>query len=758
MAILEEEESVTMDQGGIELDPVSNVPIKRLIDAPIPVGGVDNWLKTGRDLKFELNPVDNSGIAYISSNPNVDKSKKCFPEESKLYPFQLTDSMNDNSDEFFNFLKNCFKNFEELIKNKDYHNFLGQNKEVQFGVIIEEDIETKNARLEERQLILNGIMSRLSSDLDNLINQKSLKIEEQQDSEASHNLAQLVDIMHITNLIHAIYFSKPSEKIGLLTIWINKIEIEPSVEVLKEIMSFEKPYKNPLLWNYYIKKLVSRGLFQQAINTLKESKFEELEQNENDLFLVIEDLISILNSYQTQFGTENFEFIEWKQKCCEFRDNFVNVKVKETENLVIKDNIHELLVIMTGLQSAIIKNSTSWYECFVTKYLFELPSETLISQYLYTSLENFPINETVSDTWSQCCLDLIKGNYLNLIRKIENLDKSIVAYLSILLEAKGLYGDYDFILSMQEEFDNLGLNEAKESQTISELLLNDHALECLCHRDLTPVGIGILMCLNSAKSRLIISQYLPHYECKTNDDLEWCMSICAKLSLGSTASSVLKVNASKLFTQGNLFESLVLFAKSGDLKVLKDKCWLILENSLVKNASVKDDLINSLILSDKKFQDIDFPANLRQCLAPYALFLLFLQKKNKKIIKRENQDYYNKSLVSQEDFIKIIELIENFEDNFVDLIKQFKKKNPVNLTQKEKNLIIQFDDCQSLYEFAVCDETLSKISNSEKDWRLILLETLNDQHKKFPETLEELILLYRKCINRELSYAFLQQK
>lgn len=770
-----------MDPGNdsAEVDSVSQVPLTRVAGAPVPLGGLNQWLKEGRTLKFEVNPIDNSGHIFISDRDQVD-NKKLFVEESRLYGFEIPDSISDDSEEYNEYLKSCFKNFEELIKDLSFQEFMTEpdTNDNKIGVIVEKDSYQRFLQNQENQIVLNSTISKLITDLSSLI---EIKLSSQDTIEdPDYKLIQLEESINVLSLINALFFSTKDEILILLINWVNRADIEPDLEFTEEMLSVESPYQQTLFWTQFIKKLVTRGLFSQATNAISKSNYQLLEHEENDLFLIIEDLNILLANYDTvEFSIDNKKFVNWKQKCCELRDNFKNVTIEHKENISIKNLIYDILLILTGLQSSIIKSSTSWYECLLTQFLFMLPSDSLINQYLDISLSNFPLDEDNSLTWERSCVNCLNGNYLKVVKDLEILDKPTATYTSVLLEAKGLYNSYDFLLSGTDK-----------DESISKLLLNDHALECLCHQKLIPIGVGILINLDPLIARTIIAQYLPKFNCYTNDDLEWCMSICAKLKLHSTASTILKINGNKLFDRGQLYEGLDLFSKSGDLKILNDKCWLIFENSIVKSDTIADETINSLILSqDIDWEETQISDSMRQCLSPYAVFMLFLQAKEAndlvKLIsyilqllsfKYLPQKYFplilcqllpffqdlttsstninpsNTQIITEDNLISLLELINRFDLTFIQRYRRATKS--VKPSKDDQLVINQFEDSQDLYKLAISKEYKDQVQNKEHDWRFQLDLMYNDEFQ-FQETVEDLLLYIREKISTQIGWCFI---
>ncbi|GME80696.1 unnamed protein product [[Candida] boidinii] len=273
------------------------------------------------------------------------------------------------------------------------------------------------------------------------------------DDDDDETIFKYEEILYVLNLFSSIKFAHPIERIASLSSWVNRADIQPTNQLVDEILNQNKTipvFKNYKFWSLLIKKLILRGLFNEAISAIETSGFKDSLDPENSTFyLIITDLISILKSYDFIRFSENLElFIEWKKMCVLLRDNFWRIGNNSNDNntqdsgiLEILNQIYEILNILSGSSNYILDNSSTWYESLLSHYLYSMPSIDLIREYLLVSRNRFPPDQT--SIWENTCIDILEGNYLTVLTSLEYLDKPIATFLGVLLEAKGLLKPYD---------------------------------------------------------------------------------------------------------------------------------------------------------------------------------------------------------------------------------------------------------------------------------------------------------------------------
>lgn len=664
--------------------------------------------------------------------------------------------------------------YQDLIEyeNKHYTEFANENfkllQQLEDADLRFEDTEYEigvidNSKLAKLAVIedkINFTFLKIIENLETLINKSNSDNEEtMDDSQANYEL-----LLHILDCLYAHKFILNANlKPNYLCKWVNRFDPQPDRQLVQDVMMIPKPYLHPLFWNRLISKLICRGLMDQAVNAIKNSHYEELQENTESsvVYEVIEDLTNLLISYNTM-SLKN-QFANWKLSCCEFRDLFHTFKKKTSgSNLRLLDQIHDLLLILTGLPKTISNYSDSWYEIFACLSLYQVrDEEPLYKEYFEISTNEKPPSLITVDPYKnleKTFLNIFEGNYLHVLMQIDEIDSSTSSLVSRLLEIKKILSSYySTVLTT-------GL------RSISEYLLTKYAYQCLENHSLVPIGIGILLndhvMTDPKTNKAIIAEFLPNYHCKTNDDLEWSLTICAKLGLVTTANELYKIHGSKSLKEGYIYEALNMLVNgySADepldetttqneaIKGIHHIVWdIIFQDSLLNGRPVEDELINNIIEHKVKF---DIHPVIKQCLSPYGVLYEFF-KANKQILSESilAKDKISKLIhllefihlpkkfvplllgqffvfLSDEhylfqipDLIVIIELIDNFEDNLVNGV---------------------LDTCQELYEYAISMEI-----DDDSDWRKIL-----KKQSKIPENVQSLIRLLRNKIAHKIGQVY----
>ncbi|KAH3667152.1 hypothetical protein OGAPHI_002801 [Ogataea philodendri] len=581
----------------LDIDPQSQLPISRLPYDETPIAKSDlSWLKNGRTLQFSLDRSHDSGVLFLSSDQE-SKMDVQNDRERKLYPFDIPSNM-DTSEEYVQFLTTIYHTFEPLLTNQAYKHFSEDDEESNFGVLsqIQENIK-------EKKQTLQSIMSIVINSLKDLISTKSINDPNFQET----FIFNYEEILNVLNLLNAVYFSNEEERIALLSVWINRADIQPDDGLAEEVLSFENPYRNLLFWSSYVKKLLLRGLFKESLDALDQSNWKNLKTEDLNLFNIITDFKKLLETYDMlRFSADAKEFLIWKQSMVQLRERAASTSFVEAG---IAAEIQELLNITSASSSAILDAADTWYEALFAHYLYQLPSLELLDEYMQVSIDRHP-PETVQ-SWETMCIELLQGKMLSVITSIEMLDKSIATFTSVLMVSAGLLKGYLSVISF---------TEATLSATIDQML-EDLAFSYLTHRELFPIGIGILIMVNNSNSREVVSELLPRYQITNNDDFEWCLSICAKLKLRQTAVKIYLIQGSKLAAIGYLYEALYCYTEAGDYVKLTQLVWSIFEKLLV------GDLQDSTLTAKIRSNEILEPA-LRQAVSPLAVLDQFLQQKD----------------------------------------------------------------------------------------------------------------------------------
>ncbi|KAI0462576.1 hypothetical protein LJB42_004070 [Komagataella kurtzmanii] len=725
----DEDDNVNADS---DLDMKSEAfPIITMDDPPI--SSVQQFQELRRSLKITLNPLHGGeGMLFISQG-DEEVHLAPFEEETKLYPFTVETV--DDSKSYAQYVNQTYEQFKIILKDNQFKSFDGDD-DLDIGL---ENTITENKK--QRRLVLQRLFECLSKNLNDLVlNQLKSGMH---DSD-TYKYNELLDIL---NLLNALEFGDLTQTITLLIMWVNRAQVEPDEVLVENIMNEEKPYEHPLFWSYLISKLVKRGLFQVAVDVLNESKYQELQEIDGKLFLFIQDFQTLLSNYDTVgFATSSKSFLQWKQAACQLRDSYSDVDFKR---LGTSAQVFELVSLISGNHS--IDPSDSWYEVLLVNYLYSFPSKEFILEYMAIVSQNFNLPGQIETVWELACLDLLEMNYLRMLTRLEMLDTATSAFVSVLCEAQGLFKEY-ITLSDDDSF------------LISEYLLRNLIYSCLSNNPLLPTGIGLTITLNNENCRELVSEFLPRFECLTNDDLEWCLSICANLKLPDLSARICKIQGQNLKDKGLLLESLLLFSKSGDIPLVANTCWLIFENALLLGHSIGDKLLDSVISdqvnAEDKSDNVELSPVLRQCISPYAILcrvynylssgsnvrmgisllikLLrfpFLPPKFQPLLLAQFLPFLT-SNDSRKAFFNTQELVI-----IIELLNEYDSRLKHDVPDARKSSVLQAD---LLYQLAISGDY-----NKADDWR---------KTKRLPQTVLELLITLRKNIAIQLSYNFSQEK
>lgn len=599
----DENEDNELDQ---EVDEVSNVLLKRFDDAPIGHGGVQQWSETSRILKFKLNPNGIDGVGFISQDPTSDKQIKVFPQETKLYPATIPQF--DDSSLYTDYISSLYSIYEALGDERYY-------SVATIGLI------KKNAQREQTE-VLNKAMSLTIKELEIYIERKQA----QEDSDAS--IFELEECLFILNCLKAVYFAEDYEIPSFLSNWINRADPQPSLELSESVMNSKTPYQHPFFWKF-VNQLTLRGLYQNASEAVKHSGYQELSKSDINLYNLFIDAENLLANYPSQSSPDIFK--QWKKAAATASSN---ASIRNPKNSELTKSIRTLFSILSGNKSVILEASESWYEALVGLIYYHIPSAELLEEYFQDALQRHQPDRTV--VWEVASVDIFEGSFLQVLRSLSSFNTATAAYVSALCEAKGLLRSYsldeDESGKLSSTFASLLDQDLFSTRNVSEFLLHGHALDCLTIEALIPVGIGLLALSRNPTARSVIAEYLPKYNFKTNDDIEWALTICASLKLPQIAHVIFRIAAQRSLNNGLLLEALTLFARAGEIEFIKHHSWLIFENSLIRGGPIEDVIINAVVDDTIVIEDVDpetlkLPPVLHQLLAPYAILYQFWKLK-----------------------------------------------------------------------------------------------------------------------------------
>ncbi|KAI5950485.1 NUP85 [Candida theae] len=485
---------------------------------------------------------------------------------------------------------------------------------------------------------------------DSIVDHLTLDFVEQPRIDDSNSIVSKFNyLLVILECLRATCFSKDvRRRPDIIVKWVNLFDSQPSAELVDEVMtSNSQCYAHPLFWNTLLSKCICRGLFDQSVNILEHSYYQELEGAEDDLYHTIRDLQTLLLSYTAM--ADKGQFSQWKSSACEFRDSLSSVNISTTDTSknalyrIMLNQIYDVACILTGFARTIANYCENWYELYLAYSLFQIrDDETVYQEYFSQAIKERPplVDHHEYDDFDEltefCLLQILEGKFLKALEGIFDLDPATAAYASLLLEHKGYLDPY-YSTDISKNGTLVGMSHRKR---ISEYFLLNHAYNCLNIHPLVPVGIGILSnrLLNPSpkaqeRNKRTIAHFLPKYEIVDNDDQEWALTVCADLHLASTAKDIYYQAGLRALGQNNLYEALENFVNCYDpnkssgsyhkegLHQIQHIVWeIIFTDCLVCNKPIQDELINSIV--DQK---VDFVIHsiIQQCISPYAVLKQF---------------------------------------------------------------------------------------------------------------------------------------
>lgn len=607
--------------------------------------GISEGINQNSSLNISEDDSDSPDMAtkdiFIPRTAYIDPNE--WIKSSKILEFEFDQDRYDQSllekDEFtelyVQYSNNLYKILEELSTNDITRVNLESPKEEPIGLVTEStslDVQYKRKQ-DEVDIAFFKVIENLQ--------------EFKHQVPETDEVVELDVVLNILQCLGANYFyTDVNKKPELLVKWINTFDNKIAYELIDEVMyDTPQPYLHRSFWNVLIVNLLIRGLFEPASNLLESSRYEELAEKDRELFSIISDVHELISSY-TVFALKK-QFQEWKLRACEFRDLLGKRKDQvNEEHDTIFVQIFDVACIITGFKNTIEEYCNEWYEVYVASALFQVrDDEELYPIYFQNAVQAKPsfIPEDRDDRdTTQVTLasftDILEESFVKVLQTLHEFNPVTAATVSKFLELKGFFQSY-------YRSPPTTIQEVLDKKTFSEYFLIRQAYECLNIHDLVPVGIGLLLnediCTSQVsifENRKTISQFLPKFEYRTNDDLEWGLTICAKLNLTVTARELYYTQGLKSLDGGLLFEALNMFAKSydpanvEDLNVVSNDgfkkvhyiVWdLIFQDSLINNRPIQDELINNLV-DNKVDEGFEIHPIIRQCLSPYAvLFQLF---------------------------------------------------------------------------------------------------------------------------------------
>lgn len=406
-------------------------------------------------------------------------------------------------------------------------------------------------------------------------------------------------LLSLLECIEANHFSLASQKPELILDWINKYDPKPDDELMQRVMLNPAPHKHAE-FGRYLTQLCTRGMLDKAAACVEASKHEDP---------LLERFQNLLAAY-APMAAEG-DITTWKRRAKALRSGGAG----GLERLV-----NLLLRVFCGEKDAIVECTESWYEVFGCLALFDRRHK--YNEYLETALGEKGIDPTAE--LENAFWDVISEKHLKSILAVDTYDSATAAYVSKMYDDKKLFESYYADLAAE------ALTEApkRDVRLVSDYLLTRHAYECLETHQLVPVGVGLLLTpvISYFRRHLpkdIVGVFMPHYECFTNDDLEWAVAVCAKLQLAGTVTQLYVRQGERLLADGHIFEALNMFVKCEPpaMHKIHAVAWdMLFYNGLLGQAV--GDLVDDVV--HKRVDELFYvhPV-IRQCIAPYAVLMEF---------------------------------------------------------------------------------------------------------------------------------------
>lgn len=473
---------------------------------------------------------------------------------------------------------------------------------------------------------LNAAFSRVVESTDQYVEACSLVVDDA--TAADHR-----DLAALLDAVHAHLFSRGDpQRTDHIVRWINRYDPKPDNAVVDEVMyNTPVPYTHAKFWGY-IGDLVTRGMFAAAVLSLRASKYEERPER-----ALVEDLATLLDAYQGM--ALKGQFAQWKLAVVELRDSvgerardFGAQQKDETDNAPtgLVSAIHDLLRILSGLPKTIAAHTDAWYDMYAALALYQVRDASDADYALWFRLAVAEKGSDPALAVEQAFGDLMRGHYLRVVLALDRLDPPTAAYVCKLMEWRGCFADY---------YRDLAASGTITSRTVSDYLLTRHAYECFESHALVPVAAGLVVeVVKSADARAVLAQFLPHYVCFTNDDMEWALTLCTKLHLTETANAMYVRQGEQLLRQGHVYEALTMFVRSGSAAAMDHihtVAWDLFQDLLLNCTPVPDELLGNIV-ANRVDAAFEIHPVIRQCLAPYAVLAEYLADMQKPLLFAKN--------------------------------------------------------------------------------------------------------------------------
>lgn len=561
-----EDEQMEMETA---LDGFEVVPEVTLDGAPIPAGAVEAWSKT-RNMGFVMNPVLANGIAWFDSKTADKVDSKSTSQDLALYP-TTTNVSDEWTDAYRVFAREAFA--------------------TTLGPQTSHEITQRYADFLET------------------IDQYQKKLRE--DSDEVPTAEPFDDAYSIALCIYATYFQNgataQSGYFGSqstyqvrepLLEWVNVTDQSPSVSLGEEIMAHVPPVQHSNFWRY-IYQLLCRGMLKQANYCLSNSGADSVDPSSEEALGFAVDLI---NRYPRD-GNVSFYFRQWHASIAKTQSTLLQI-----HNASIQKGFTTLFDLLSGEEPAILATCNNWYDALVALQQFQDPADARMRGYYDTAVGRLPIDPTMS--WEVGASHAIKGELLLAIHTIEACDSVIAALVCNMCYEAGLLSGYGAV------------NDA----ALPDRYLESFAVQCIGYGDLIPVGVEVLQKIREVtRARQILGLLLPRLTYDTAPEISWALKTCKNNGLLDVEAQIRKTLAQKSLSDGFYLQGLAMLAKAGNIAAVRHQSWQLFKQGLVFGQAVEDPGLKEYIDSPGSFDDV--PAEVTECLAPYAVLTKFFALK-----------------------------------------------------------------------------------------------------------------------------------
>lgn len=553
--------------------PIEDIEETMLPNAPIVRGGVETMIAQGRAVKFVLNPAVSDGSLWISDRGEIkrldDAVPKAYDEERKIYIVEVPGV--SFSDKYCQFVIDSYKLMCECT-----------------GVTRGSVANGKDSSTATRN---PDVIVQKYTDL--FINLMETFLENGQAD--LPEAVQVADSLNIVKCLNATRFTPDSRHniSDQFMEWVNTVDGGWPIDSTEEIMLYSAPLEHPSFWNRMV-SLVCRGELEVAASSLEAVINGPLHE---DMRVHINYTIQLCRSYPV--GAPVLDFRTWKGQC-----NEVHRSLQSVDDTMNAQGLSRVLNVLRGDKESLLELDEPWFVILGDFLKYHDPSRTRLNEYYNMVIKAHPIDVTI--TWEKGCSEVLKGNYLTVIRDIESLDRCTAVTVTELCRQRRLLDIYTVDIGQSEK-------------PITWLTLS-HAQNCLANTKLIRIGVEMLENISHEhrEARRIIQEFLPRYDFTDNEDMEWALRVCSRMNLNTTSLRLHRIAAVKYVQNQCFLEAFIEFDRAKDLDGMRVFSWKLFEESLVNVAARGDPLTLAAVGKDNT---INIPHAVRECLSPFAVLV-----------------------------------------------------------------------------------------------------------------------------------------